>query len=179
MKSAVSAVFLVMLSAANLSSAHAQAANTPSILPPNGFQFDGAWACEGSFGNGKAHRSKFTGTIVLGGKWIELTEQDTLPPTGYLAKYLLGFDPSQKRFVEFDANNFGAATYASSDGWENSALTMTSPISDDPKAPYAANRFVYTVTSSATFTVDWQISKTAALSWVTSDHLTCKRTNPA
>jgi hypothetical protein len=52
---------------------------------------------------------------------------------------------------------------------------MTSPISDDSKAPYAGNRFLYSITGLNTFTVDWQISKTAALAWVSSDRLVCKR----
>ena len=61
------------------------------------------------------------------------------PATGYVAKYLIRYDPRQKRLVEFDANNFGAATYASGDGWQNHVLTMTSPVSEDAKASYAAD----------------------------------------
>jgi hypothetical protein len=78
--------------------------------------------------------------------------------------------------VEFDANNFGAATYASEEGWQKDTLTMTSPVSSDAKAPYAANRFVFSVTGKDAFTVDWQVSRTAALQWVSSDHLVCRRT---
>jgi len=52
---------------------------------------------------------------------------------------------------------------------------MVSPVSQDPAASYAANRFLYSVTGPDTFTVDWQISKTAALDWIQSDHLACKR----
>jgi hypothetical protein len=174
-----SIALLIALFSTTAIRAHAQASSPASILPPNNFHFDGSWNCEGAFGNGKAHKSKFTGATILGAKWIELTEQDIEPATGYLAKYLLGFDPAQKRFVEFDANNFGAATYSNADGWQNSAMTMTSPISDDPKAPYVANRFVYTIANKDAFNVDWQISKTATLSWITSDHLACKRTSPA
>jgi hypothetical protein len=101
--------------------------------------------------------------------------QDVEPATGYLAKYLIGYDSQQKHLVEFDANNFGAATYTSAEGWQNHVLTMTSPISADAKAPYAANRFLYSVTGANAFTVDWQISKTAILSWTAADHLACKQ----
>ena len=159
---------------ASASSVSAQ--DTKLNAVPEGFQFTGNWGCEGAFGSGKAHKSMFTGAVILGGKWIELTEQDIEPATGYLAKYLIGYDPQQKRYVEFDASNFGAATYTSEDGWKNHVLTMASGISQDPKAPYAANRFLYTVAAPDTFTVDWQISKTAALSWVQADHLVCRRT---
>jgi hypothetical protein len=109
---------------------------------------------------------------------LELTEQDVEPATGYLAKYLIGYDPQQKRLIEFDANNFGAATYASADGWVNGVLTMTSAVSDDPKAPYAANRFLYSITPAGTFTMDWQVSKTSALKWTQGDHLACQRDKP-
>lgn len=155
-------------------SARPQTNKAPSVLPPDGFDFSGSWDCAGAFGNKTVHKSTFTGAVILDGKWLELTEKDVEPATGYVAKYLIGYDTQAKHFVEFDANNFGAATYSSADGWQGSALTMTSPVSPDAK-PYAANRFVYTVSGADTFTVDWQISKTATLEWVTSDHLVCKR----
>ena len=142
---------------------------------PEGFQFGGTWDCEGTFRNNKVHKAVFTGSLILGGKWLELSEQDVEPATGYLAKYLIGYDSGQKRLVEFDANNFGAATYSSQDGWQKQVLTMTSPISDDSKAPYAGNRFLYSISGPDTFTVDWQISKTAILSWTQADHLACRR----
>jgi hypothetical protein len=155
--------------------APAQESKPLSALPGDGFQFNGTWNCEGSFRNAKPHKSVFTGTTILNGTWLELTEKDIEPATGYLAKYLIGYDSQQKSLVEFDANNFGAATYASQEGWLNRVLTMTSPVSQDPKASYAANRFVYSVNGLDTFTVDWQISKTAVLDWVQADHLACKR----
>ena len=148
-------------------------------VPGGGFKFEGAWDCAGAFGNGKTHRSTYSGGVILGGKWLELGEQDIEPATGYLAKYLIGYDAEQKRLVEFDANNFSAATYSSSNGWQNGVLTMTSPVSTDAKAPYAANRFVYSIAGTDSFTVDWQIEKTATSSWVTSDHLVCKRSDHA
>lgn len=142
---------------------------------PDNFQFTGNWDCEGAFRNARVHKSTFTGAVILGGKWLELTEQDIQPATGYLAKYLIGYDAQQKRLVEFDANNFSAATYSSEAGWQKGLLTMTSSISADPKEPYAANRFIYSIVASDAFTVDWQISKTASLNWVQADHLACKR----
>ncbi|HEY4739369.1 MAG TPA: DUF1579 family protein [Candidatus Acidoferrales bacterium] len=160
---------------ASISSAFTQESKPLSAIPPDGFQFAGTWDCEGTFRNAQVHKATFTGTTILGGKWLELTEQDIQPATGYLAKYLIGFDPQQKRLVEFDANNFGAAIYTSEDGWQDRVLTMTSSLSQDAKAPYAANRFRYYITAPDTFTVDWQISKTAELKWIEADHLACKR----
>ncbi|MGI8770403.1 MAG: hypothetical protein ACR2JE_03100 [Acidobacteriaceae bacterium] len=142
---------------------------------PQGFQFAGHWGCTGSFRSNKIHRSAFDGAMVLGGKWLELDEQDIEPATGYVARYLIGYDPQQKRLVEFDANNFGAATYSSPTGWQGGALTMTSLVSEDPKAPYVANRFRYSIGGPDTFTVDWEISKTSAMTWSLADHLVCKR----
>jgi Protein of unknown function (DUF1579) len=153
----------------------AQESKVLSALPTEDFQFTGTWDCEGAFSSGKVHKSTFTGAVILDGKWLELTEKDIQPATGYVAKYLIGYDPQQKRVVEFDANNFGAAVYTSEDGWQKNVLTMTSSISQDAKAPYAANRFLYSVTEKDTFTMSWQISKTATLSWVQADHLICNR----
>jgi len=160
-----------------LLSGHPSSAQSSPILSPvpaGSFHFDGTWDCTGKFRSGKTHKAAFVGTTILDGKWLELTEQDIEPATGYLAKYLIGYDSQQKRLVEFDANNFGAAMYSSTDGWKNDVLTMTSPITDTPNNPYVANRFLYTITSSKTFTVDWQISKTSTLVWVPADHLDCK-----
>lgn len=156
--------------------APAWAADKPlSVFPPSDFHFSGTWDCSGTFRNNSAHKSTFTGTSILAGKWLELTEQDVEPATGYLAKYLVGYDPQEKHLVEFDANNFGAAIYTSNEGWQNNVLTMTSQVSQDPKAPYAANRFLYSVTGPDTFTVEWQISKAADLNWQRGDFLSCKR----
>lgn len=148
--------------------------NKPIPVFPDGFDFRGNWTCAGAFGNGKVHRSTFTGTVVIDGKWLELSETDVEPATGYVAKYLIGYDLQQKRLIEFDANNFGAATYSSNDGWFNNVLTMTSPTTTHDSS-YAANRFLYSVEDANTFTVDWQISKTANLKWLPSDHLVCHR----
>lgn len=156
--------------------ASAQQKNSPlPVTPAEGFQFTGNWDCEGTFRTNQVHKSTYSGAVILGGKWLELTEQDTQPATGYLAKYLIGYDPQQKRLVEFDANNFGAATYLSEEGWQKGVLTMTTPISQDAKAPYVANRFVYSVLGKDSFSVDWQISRTVPLNWISGDHLVCKR----
>lgn len=145
-----------------------------SAFPPAPFQFSGTWDCSGTFRNNAAHKSVFTGASIVGDKWLELAEQDVQPATGYLAEYLIGYDSQEKHLIEFDANNFGAAVYTSNEGWQNNVLTMTSRISQDPKAPYAANRFLYSVTGPDSFTVEWQISKTADLNWQRGDYLSCK-----
>lgn len=167
---------LVCVLSLSQSSAFAQTSSGLSALPSAPFQFTGAWDCQGAFGNGKHHHATFTAQVILGGKWLQLNETDVEPATGYLAQYLIGFDPQAKRLLEFDANNFGAATYSSDQGWVAGVLTMTSPVTTAPQQPYAANRFVYAVTANDTFGIDWQISRSANLTWVTSDHLVCKRT---
>jgi len=153
----------------------AQDGKALAATPAGGFQFVGSWNCSGAFGSGETHRSTFTAGVILDGKWLELTEKDIEPATGYLAKYLIGYNAQQKRLVEFDANNFGAATYASAEGWKDGVLTMTSDVSSDPHAPYAANRFLYSVAAKDSFVVDWQVSKSQALNWVSGDHLVCIR----
>lgn len=160
-----------------LSAMHGQAQNPPAIsaLPPQNFQFSGSWDCEGTFRNSQVHKSSLAAAIVLDGKWLQLREKDLQPATHYIAEYLIGYDAQQNHLVEFDANNFGAAVYTSEQGWRDGVLTMTSPVLQDAKAPYVANRFVYSIQGRDGFTVDWQISRTAALDWIQSDHLACKR----
>jgi len=172
-------MLLIPCLAACITPAWTQPAKPLSALPAGAFQFQGSWGCAGSFANGKAHKSTYAGAVTVGGKWLQLTEQDVEPATGYIAEYLIGYDAQQKRLVEFDANNFGAAVYSSPDGWQNNVLTMSSDLSPDAKAPFAANRFIYTITASDSFTVNWQIEKTAASAWITSDHLVCRRVGPS
>ena len=160
---------------ASSQTARPQTPKALAVMPPNGFKFEGSWACEGAFRGAKVHKAAFTAATILNGSWLELTERDVEPATGYQAKYLIGYDPQQKQLIEFDANNFGAATYTSPDGWQNNILTMTSAVSTDTKAPYAANRFIYSIAGPNAFKIDWQISRAPALNWVTSDHLLCQR----
>src|SRR5215469_12581169 len=168
-------VYSCVLLASSILPASGQDRKALDPSPAEGFQFTGTWNCEGKFRNSKVHKSVYTGAVILGGKWLELTEQDIEPATGYQAKYLIGYDPLQKQLLEFDANNFGAAVYSSGSGWQKKVLVMTSPISRDAGASYAANRFVYTITGNDSFTVDWQISQTSALKWIPADHLSCER----
>lgn len=168
-------LLLLFYSVASISNAAPQEKKSLSAIPPDGFQFAGTWDCEGAFANAQLHKSIFKAATILDDKWLELTEQDVQPATGYVAKYLIGYDSEEGRLVEFDANNFGAATYFSQEGWKNRVLVMTSPVSQSTKASYVANRFLYSITDQNTFTVDWQVSKTAALNWTPADHLACKR----
>ena len=153
----------------------AQAPKALSALPAAGFKFEGAWDCAGQFRGGKVHKAAFQGSLVLAGKWLQLEERDVEPATGYMATYLIGEDAQNHQLVEFDANNFGAATFTSDTGWQDGTLTMTSPVATNAKAPYALNRFVYTVAGADSFSVDWQISKTTAPDWQPADHLLCRR----
>ncbi len=153
----------------------AQADQSVSPLPPGPFQFTGSWNCTGKFGSGKSHKADFSAAIVLDGKWLELTERDVEPATGYVAKYLIGYDSQQRRLVEFDANNFGAAVYTSEQGWQGNVLAMASSAAHNAQSSYAADRFLYSISGKDEFTVDWQISKSLNLNWVPADHLVCKR----
>jgi hypothetical protein len=145
-------------------------------LPPDA-DMNGHYDCTGAFGNKRIHRSTFEMHTPLASTWLELDERDIEPATNYQAKYLIGYDASTHHMIEFDANNFGAAVYTSESGWVKGQLIMTSPLSTDPKAPYIANRFVYTILSADSFSVDWQITRAQPNVWLPADHLLCKRSS--
>lgn len=121
------------------------------------------------------HKSVFEGRLAVGGAWLELDETDRVPSTGYVARYLIGYDVHGKRFVEFDASNVRANAYFSKDGWVGGALTMVSEPPDGPALPYARDRFVYTVKGTDRFLIDWQVVKPGASEWLAGDHLECVR----
>ena len=148
-----------------------------SALPPAPFHFDGKWLCDGAMGNGRSHQSSFQGTTVLKGTWIRLEEADIAPTTGYVAEYLIGWDASSKKVVEFDANNFSAANYSSDEGWKNNTLVLRSSVATDPKVPYVQNRFSFHIDKQDAFTMEWQVRRTADGEWKTADHLACSRTS--
>jgi hypothetical protein len=171
----MSAGFLAMnLFAAGL--ACAQPSKSTPATPPAGFSFDGSWTCSGAFQSGRLHRSHFEGNTILAGTWTELTEQDIEPATGFLGKYLIGYDPLKRVVVEYLASNLEAVISTSDDGWKGSELTLTSEEMHFPSVPYERTRTTLRVIDAKTFSLDWQIAKSALNpKWVTGDHLTCKR----
>lgn len=147
-----------------------------SALPLNIDSVTGTWICKGTFRGGRPHESTYAVSPVLNRTWLELTEHDTLPATGYDAKYLIGYDPDHRRLIEYDANTFGAATYTSVTGWTDGSLTMTSEPAPNTSLPYALNRFHYSVPAAGSLVIDWEISKYADTPvWITADHLMCSR----
>ena len=164
-----------MLALLVLVSFSATAQQSQPALPPAPFHFDGKWLCSGAMGNGKAHTSSFQGSTVLKGTWVRLEEADITPATGYVAEYLIGWDATAKKVVEFDANNFFAAAYSSDEGWKSGTLTLTSPIDSSAKASYAQNRFIFRIDAQDAFTMDWQVRRSPDSEWKPGDHLACSR----
>jgi hypothetical protein len=160
-------IFLAFAFAASIASAQIPPAASPAT-PPNGFTFDGKWACSGHFGNGKQHRSSYEGSSVLGGSWVQLKEVDR-EPAGYQGLYLIGYDKPKNQVVEFDANNFGSAVYTSG-GWQSGTLTLTS---SDPDSKALKNRFVFRIADTAHFSVNWEVNQTGE--WKAADHLDCSQ----
>jgi hypothetical protein len=155
--------------------AHAQVPKLSPATPPPDFKFDGSWSCLGTFQGGKLHRSHYEGKTILAGTWTELTEQDIEPATGFVAQYLIGYDPLKKIVVEFAASNFEAGISSSEEGWKGNELTLTSEVMHYPSVPYEQTRSVFHLIDAKTFSMDWQIAKNAAdPKWITGDHLTCK-----
>jgi hypothetical protein len=160
----------LILAILGVASVNLQAASPQSpATPPNGFSFEGKWTCSGQFGNAKQHRSRYEGSSILGGTWLQLKEVD-IEPAGYESLYLISCDKTKNRVIEFDASNFGSAVYMG-EGWQNGTLTLTSLPDPDPKA--INNRFVFHVLDATRFSVNWEVN--GANQWKTSDHLDCNR----
>lgn len=153
--------------------AGALAAGPPHGVSAEAERLAGSWQCSGHFHSGRVHRSTYTGSVILGGTWLQLAETDIEPTTGYTALYLLGFDAQRRRDVMFDASNAGAATYASAEGWHAGVLTLSSDDAGEG-APYRFNRFVYRLLEPSGFSVTWQVRRTPGAEWLTGDELTCR-----
>jgi len=117
---------------------------TPAT-PPVGFTFDESWSCRGTFQNNKQHLSHYEGKTILAGTWTELTEQDSEPAPGYVAKYLIGYDSLKKLVVDFGADNSGAQVSSSDTGWVGNGLALTSEVMHYPQVPYEQTRKVFRV----------------------------------
>jgi hypothetical protein len=64
-------------------------------LRAGNFQFQGSGDCAGAFASGKTPGPSFTGSVILAGKCLELTEQDIEPAAGSVAEILLAMMPSK------------------------------------------------------------------------------------
>jgi hypothetical protein len=139
---------------------------------PNGFTFTGEWECKGQFINGKPHESHYSAEPVLGGAWLQLSEEDINPP-GYLSRYLIRFDPAQKLYIDEDLNNYGYARYTSP-GWQDAKLIFTSTEVHYAQ-PLLENRFVYTVTGPKSFDVSWESRRDKSSDFKSSDMIHCEQ----
>ena len=132
-----------------------------------GFSFTGQWNCAGHFANGKPHQSVYTGSSLWNGAVTELQETDT-QPKGYVGMYFISYDKPNDRLVLLQPTNMGSAAYVSQDGWQNNKAVFTAtPAFQLP----ASSRFVYSVNSATSFSVDWQMQSKGQ--WKTGDSLTC------
>ena len=159
-----------LLSLVFLLSALSVSAQTPLPAAPNGFTFTGEWDCKGQFINGKPHHSHYSAGQVLGGAWLQLSEEDIDPP-GYLSQYLIRFDPVQKLYINEDLNNFGYARYYSP-GWEGDKLIFTGTEAHYAQ-PVPENRFVYTATGPKSFDVSWELRREKSSDFKSSDIIHC------
>ncbi|GEB36658.1 hypothetical protein GLI01_06930 [Gluconacetobacter liquefaciens] len=157
----------------SLAATGALAAGASHGVPIEAARLVGSWQCSGHFHSGRVHRSTYTGSVILDGAWLQLAETDIEPASGYTALYLLGFDAQRRRDIMFDANNAGAAVYASPEGWYAGVLVLSSDDAGEG-APYRFNRFIYRLLEPSGFSVTWQVKKTPDAEWVTGDELACR-----
>jgi len=153
------------------------------LFGPGGFAFSGKWKCDGSFpANGKKyeHHALYEGRIVSGGKWIELTQKDTLPST-YDATMLIGYDTNKKEVVNYVADNQGWGVLTGP-GWQGHSLTLTmtgeaSYPGFSAEKPLPVSRVTYQVKSADAFSLQWEVRQGSE--WRPDDTLDCVRPESA
>ena len=113
-------------------------------------QFQGSGDCAGAFAGAISPRPPFTVSLILAGKCLEPAEQDIEPAEASGAENLIGYHAKQKRSVESDAKDFGAAGCNRGAGCLRGVLPMTPAVNEDPDSPWAANRNVHSAASRMT-----------------------------
>jgi hypothetical protein len=131
--------------------------------------FLGNWSCSGSFpASGKPIASTIRFESDLGGTAV-VKHHDDLPPNMFHAIEVWNYSPTDKRFNDAIADNFGGVRIFVSDGWNGAAFTWSSAPDVKPM-----QQFVYTRLSDSSMRVDWRVSKDGTR-YVVGDTLTCTK----
>jgi hypothetical protein len=131
--------------------------------------FLGTWNCSGSFpASGKTIASTMRFESDLGGAAV-VKHHDDVPPNTFHAIEAWNYSPTDKRFNDAIADNFGGVRIFVSDGWIGDVFTWNSAPEVKPM-----QQFVYTRLSSTSMRVDWHVSKDGT-HYVVGDTLMCTK----
>jgi len=163
-----SVIAVSWIAAAACGAASQEAPTLADNLRPMAF-FQGVWSCQGEFprtGTHIASHERFAPDLV--GDWLVMRHVD-LPPFGFHALEMWGYEASQKQFVNYIFDNAPEARRYVSHGWVASRLTWTSSMQ-----AAKADRFVFERRGESEYQVDYART-TDGRTWQLVDTLDCRR----
>jgi hypothetical protein len=133
--------------------------------------YQGHWACEGHFANGKAISSEETFEPWLGGSWLHESHDDH-PPYSYHAHSVWGVDVQSHELTLTIHDNFGGVRLFVSHDWSGASIRFEpQPILGHSGR---AERFTFVRQPPAAFSFEYEVS-TADGKWALGDHVDCKK----
>jgi hypothetical protein len=164
-------LFIGFLAMVPITGAQAILPVSPSFPPPMYLSFSGSWSCQ----NGRLtahlqvtpyvfepHNAPFS----TADGWVMLTEQEE----GITMHFLVGYYKDQNQFLVVDSDD-PAYELFQPDRWDDGRMTLT--YIKRPHDWMPANRLVYSIDSSESFGLRWELYEHE--SWVAHDTYKCTR----
>lgn len=141
--------------------------------------FVGSWQCTGQIFARASHPGHATtavghGMKALGGHWIQFSYEErktSANPTPYSIAGYMGYDASQKKFVQTPVDNYGSYGPSFSDGWKSDTMRFDGS-STGPDGKSMAVRDYFVRKGRNTF-VHFSEGQAADGKWFQPDEETC------
>ena len=135
----------------------------------------GDWSCQGAFANGRPLASRLRFTPTLDARALSYEHRDAAPST-FVHKATWLLDASSHRMVSLAAAGTQGtgdltASLFSAQLWTATSVTLTADTL--VVAPWAPNRFTYTLPGADSLHMVWEVERGG--SWRMGDYLDCRR----
>jgi hypothetical protein len=133
--------------------------------------FQGHWACDGHFANGKTISSEEMFESWSGGTWLHEVHDDH-PPFSYHAHSVWGVDLQSHSLTLTIHDNFGGVRLFASHDWSGPSITFEpQPILGHTGRP---ERFIFDTRPPAAFSFEYEVSGVDG-KWSLGDHVDCRK----
>jgi len=129
--------------------------------------FEGAWAGEGQFSNGKKIEAVANFKLSLDSCWITYIHEDK-PPNRYKATSMWGTDKETGKFLAYIFDSFQGHRLFTSDGWQGDSLILINK--DVSASALFFQRFIYKKIDAGKFKMSYEVSKDSVI-WRLGDSL--------